>query len=71
MRGGIGKNLVGWVVAIDNAVASFLEELGLGSDIAGESFVIIKMLVGNISHDGNFDWNAEDAELGKGVGSGF
>ena len=61
----------GRIVGVDNAVASLFEKFAFGFDVIVEGLVIIKMLMSDISHDGDFNRDAEGAELSKSVRSDF
>lgn len=47
------------------------EEFHLSGTVIGEGLVVVEVFVGDISEDGDFDRDAEGAELGEGVGGGF
>ena len=64
---GLGRGVVG----INNTELGATKELALGFNVICESLVVIKMFVSNVSHDGDFYRNAEDAILSEGVGGNF
>ena len=70
-RSKIGEIFGVRVVSINNAELALAEELHLGSTVIGEGLVVVEVLVGDISENGDFDRDAEGAELGEGVGGGF
>lgn len=59
------------VVSVDDAEFGFAEKFEFGGTIIGEGFVVVEVLMSEVGENGDFDGDAEGAELGEGMGGGF